>query len=53
MNILKMKFLTMSSITKSYIYMLKLKEYYNKIPCIFKNKFFIVGFGFIIWISFR
>ena len=32
--------------------MLKLKEYYNKIPYIFKNKFFIVGFGFIIWISF-
>lgn len=32
--------------------MLKLKEYYNKIPHIFKNKFFIVGFGFIIWISF-
>ena len=32
--------------------MLKLKEFYKKIPSIFKNKYFIVGFLFIIWISF-
>ena len=32
--------------------MLKLKEFYEKIPEIFKNKYFIVGFLFIIWISF-
>ena len=32
--------------------MLKLKELYNKTPEIFKNKFFVVGFLFIIWISF-
>ena len=32
--------------------MLKLKEFYKKIPSIFKNKYFIIGFLFIIWISF-
>lgn len=32
--------------------MLKLKEIYNKIPPAFKNKFFIVGFLFVIWITF-
>ena len=32
--------------------MLKLKEFYKKIPSIFKNKYFIVGFLFIIWIVF-
>ena len=32
--------------------MLKLKELYDKIPEIFKNKFFVVGFLFLIWISF-
>ncbi|MBT6815049.1 MAG: septum formation initiator family protein [Flavobacteriales bacterium] len=32
--------------------MLKLKEFYEKIPEIFKNKYFIVGFLFLIWISF-
>lgn len=32
--------------------MLKLKDLYNKIPEIFKNKFFIVGFLFLVWISF-
>lgn len=32
--------------------MLKLKELYNKIPEIFKNKFFVVGFLFLVWISF-
>ena len=32
--------------------MLKLKEFYEKIPEVFKNKYFIVGFLFIIWISF-
>ena len=32
--------------------MLKLKEFYEKIPDVFKNKYFIVGFLFIIWISF-
>ena len=32
--------------------MLKLKEFYKKIPSIFKNKYFIVGFLFIIWIIF-
>ena len=32
--------------------MLKLKKLYKKIPNIFKNKYFIVGFLFIIWISF-
>lgn len=32
--------------------MLKLKEFYEKIPEIFKNKYFIVGFLFIIWIIF-
>ena len=32
--------------------MFKLKELYKKIPDIFKNKYFIVGFLFIIWISF-
>ena len=32
--------------------MLKLKELYNKTPEIFKNKFFVVGFLFLIWISF-
>ena len=32
--------------------MLKLKELYNKIPAIFKNKFFVVGFLFLFWISF-
>lgn len=32
--------------------MLKLKEFYNKIPDIFKNKFFVVGFLFLVWISF-
>ena len=39
--------------TKYYIcIMLKLKELYNKIPEIFKNKFFVVGFLFLVWISF-
>ena len=32
--------------------MLKLKEFYKKTPSVFKNKYFIVGFLFIIWISF-
>ena len=32
--------------------MLKLKEFYKKIPSVFKNKYFIVGFLFIIWIIF-
>tara|TARA_B110000263_G_scaffold86193_1_gene75262 strand:- start:405 stop:722 length:318 start_codon:yes stop_codon:yes gene_type:complete len=32
--------------------MLKLKEFYKKIPSVFKNKYFIVGFLFIIWIVF-
>ena len=32
--------------------MLKLKEFYKKIPDTFKNKYFIVGFLFIIWIVF-
>ena len=32
--------------------MLKLKEFYEKIPELFKNKYFIVGFLFLIWISF-
>ena len=32
--------------------MLKLKKLYNKIPEIFKNKFFVVGFLFLVWISF-
>ena len=32
--------------------MLKLKEFYEKILEVFKNKYFIVGFLFIIWISF-
>ena len=32
--------------------MLKLIEFYKKIPSIFKNKYFIVGFLFIIWIIF-
>jgi cell division protein FtsB len=32
--------------------MLKLKEYYQSIPDAFKNKYFIVGFLFLIWISF-
>ena len=32
--------------------MLKLKEFYKKIPDVFKNKYFIVGFLFIIWIVF-
>jgi len=32
--------------------MLKLKEFYEKIPEVFKNKYFIVGFLFIIWIIF-
>ena len=32
--------------------MLKLKEFYEKIPDVFKNKYFIVGFLFLIWISF-
>ncbi|MAO71907.1 MAG: septum formation initiator [Flavobacteriales bacterium] len=32
--------------------MLKLKELYSKIPAIFKNKFFVVGFLFLFWISF-
>ena len=32
--------------------MLKLKEYYQNIPDTFKNKYFIVGFLFLIWISF-
>ena len=32
--------------------MLKLKEFYEKIPEVFKNKYFIVGFLFLIWISF-
>ena len=30
--------------------MLKLKEFYKKIPSVLKNKYFIVGFLFIIWI---
>ena len=29
----------------------KLKEFYTKIPLTFKNKYFIVGMIFIIWIS--
>ena len=32
--------------------MLKLKEYYENIPDALKNKYFIVGFLFLIWISF-
>jgi len=32
--------------------MLKLKEYYENIPDTLKNKYFIVGFLFLIWISF-
>ena len=32
--------------------MIKLKEIYKKTPEIFKNKFFVVGFLFLIWISF-
>ena len=32
--------------------MLKLKEFYKKIPSVFKNKYFIVGSIFIIWIVF-
>ena len=32
--------------------MLKLKEFYKKIPSVLKNKYFIVGFLFIIWIVF-
>ena len=32
--------------------MLKLKEFYKKIPSVFRNKYFIVGFLFIIWIVF-
>ena len=32
--------------------MLKLKEFYKKIPNVFKNKYFLVGFLFIIWIVF-
>jgi len=32
--------------------MLKLKEFYEKIPEVLKNKYFIVGFLFLIWISF-
>ena len=32
--------------------MLKLKEFYKKIPSIFKKKYFIVGFLFITWIIF-
>ena len=32
--------------------MFKLKEFYKKIPSVLKNKYFIVGFLFIIWISF-
>ena len=32
--------------------MLKLKEFYEKIPEVFKKKYFIVGFLFLIWISF-
>ena len=32
--------------------MLKLKEFYKKIPSVFKNKYFIVGSLFIIWIVF-
>ena len=32
--------------------MLKLKELYNNIPDIFKNKFFVVGSLFLVWISF-
>ena len=32
--------------------MLKLKEFYKKIPSVFKNKYFVVGSLFIIWIVF-
>ena len=32
--------------------MFKLKEFYKKIPSVLKNKYFIVGFLFVIWISF-
>ena len=32
--------------------MLKLKEFHKKIPSVLKNKYFIVGFLFIIWIIF-
>tara|TARA_Y100001968_G_scaffold315196_1_gene341522 strand:- start:3902 stop:4219 length:318 start_codon:yes stop_codon:yes gene_type:complete len=32
--------------------MFKLKEFYKKIPHILKNKYFIIGFLFIIWIAF-
>ena len=32
--------------------MLKLKVFYKKIPDVFKNKYFIVGLFFVIWISF-
>ena len=32
--------------------MLKLKKFYKKIPNVFKNKYFLVGFLFIIWIVF-
>ena len=32
--------------------MLKIKDLYSKIPEIFKNKFFVVGFLFLVWIGF-
>lgn len=32
--------------------MLKLKELYHKIPPLFKNRYFIVTFLFLIWIAF-
>lgn len=27
-------------------------RYWNNIPTIFKNKFFLVGFGFLFWLTF-
>ena len=32
--------------------MIRLKKLYMKIPSVFKNKFFILGLLFIIWITF-
>ena len=27
-------------------------KFWNNIPPVFKNKFFLVGFGFLLWLSF-
>ena len=32
--------------------MYKLKEFYNKIPPFFKNKYFVTSIIFLIWINF-